>query len=308
MTPSDNKQWDVLGIGNVTVDDMLYVQRFPDPDVKTRVLDRRRQVGGLTAVALMTAARLGARCSYAAVMGHDELSQYARQQLEQAGVNTAHVVYHDDAHPVHATIIVGQDDHTRSIFFDPSGRVGADDQQPTAATIQQTRVLFLDMYGMVGNLRAAKIAREVGIPVIGDFEHADVPRLDELLPLVDHLIVGQRFALAWTGAADVPAAVAQLWSAERSVVVVTCGAAGAYYRSVEQPLQHQAAFPVPVVDTTGCGDVFHGAYAAQLARGIALPERVRYASAAAALKATGRGTTGIPDAHQVERLLKEHGV
>jgi sugar/nucleoside kinase (ribokinase family) len=70
---------------------------------------------------------------------------------------------------------------------------------------------------------------------------------------------------------------------------------------------HQPAFKVAVVDTTGCGDVFHGVYAATLAQGFDLPTRIRWAAAAAALKATAcGGQSGIPKRATVEQFLKDH--
>ena len=69
-------------------------------------------------------------------------------------------------------------------------------------------------------------------------------------------------------------------------------------------VQHYPAFKVKAIDTTGCGDVFHGAYAVALARGQDLTERIRFASATAALKATRHGgQAGIPTRRQVEKFL-----
>jgi sugar/nucleoside kinase (ribokinase family) len=83
---------------------------------------------------------------------------------------------------------------------------------------------------------------------------------------------------------------------------------GAWYVAEDGPARHQAAFAVTAVDTTGCGDVFHGAYAAALVRGQELAERVRFAAAAAALKATRRGgQTGAPTLEQVETFLRGQG-
>jgi ribokinase len=66
------------------------------------------------------------------------------------------------------------------------------------------------------------------------------------------------------------------------------------------------AFAVKAIDTTGCGDTFHGVYAAELARGVALAERIRRAAAAAAIKATCNGAQkGIPDRGQVDAFLAE---
>jgi sugar/nucleoside kinase (ribokinase family) len=71
---------------------------------------------------------------------------------------------------------------------------------------------------------------------------------------------------------------------------------------------HVPAFPVDVVDTTGCGDVFHGAYAAALAAGATVDRCVAIASASAALKATSRGgQAGVPGREAVEEFLKRTG-
>jgi len=61
---------------------------------------------------------------------------------------------------------------------------------------------------------------------------------------------------------------------------------------------------VPVVDTTGCGDVFHGASAVALARGFDTLERIRFAAAAGAICATGRGGRGrLPTEKDVAELI-----
>ena len=101
------------------------------------------------------------------------------------------------------------------------------------------------------------------------FEHKlpDTTSETELLALVDHLIVPERFARQATGVNDPARATEALWSDDRAAVVVTCGPAGCWYLgepSQEGP-RHYPAPAIDVVDTTGCGDVFHGAYAAGIA-------------------------------------------
>jgi sulfofructose kinase len=300
-----NQHWDILGLGVTTVDDLLYVSSFPVPDTKMQVLRTERQGGGLTATALVAAARLGARCGYAGVMGHDEISSFVEQDLAREGIDISLVVRRDDAQPIHAIIIVDQTAHTRTILFSANGRAGADDILPPADVIRASRVLFIDDYGAVGNVRAARIARDAGIPVVADFEHPEWPSFAEVFPLVNHLILSARVALRVTGAPNAEQAVRELWTPDREVVAVTCGVDGCWYQDADQIPHHQEAFPVDVVDTTGCGDVFHGAYAWALVQGLPLPERIRIASAAAALKATqSGGRRGIPNREQVERFLE----
>lgn len=133
-----------------------------------------------------------------------------------------------------------------------------------------------------------------------------MPQFSELLALVDHLIVSLAFAKKLTGEAEPAVAARKLWRDDRRAVVVTCGADGCWHvdaASVSRPC-HQPAYRVQVVDTTGCGDVFHGAYATGLVRGLPLLERIRFASAAAALKATQYGgQAGIPSRTAVEEFL-----
>jgi sulfofructose kinase len=299
------KSIDVLGLGCVAVDDLLYVPSFPAVNTKVRVLSWERQCGGLTGAALVTAARFGARCAFGGLLGRDELSQVIEENFLKEGVEVKFAPRAMDASVVHATIIVAAETGTRNIFYRINGRLGADDLLPTESVIRSARVLFLDHYGMVGNLRAALIARAAGIPIVADFERDDDPRLQELLRLVDHIVLPEDMAAKVTGKRSPQSAAEALWHKECHAVVITCGVAGSWFAGKDQMVMHQPAFKVRAIDTTGCGDVFHGAYAAALAQGATLSECVRLASAAAALKATRPGgQRGIPTRNQVDEFLQ----
>lgn len=300
--------FDVLGLGAAAVDDVLFVETFPPPDVKAQVRQRQRNLGGLTAIALATAARLGCKTAYAGTLGSDEFSEFVMSSLREEGVDVSYVPRHPDARPVIATIVVGSTRSTRNIFFQLNDISGAHPELPDADVIRSARVLFVDHIGVEGMLRAARIAHDADIPIVADFELAVSPRFPELLALVDHLIVSREMAARLTGETDPAAAARKLWTGDRRVAAVTCGADGAWYVTDSDPAsaQHQPAFVVNTVDTTGCGDVFHGAYAACLARGMEAAERIRVAAAAAALKATRTGgRTAIPTQSELEQFLKE---
>ena len=125
---------------------------------------------------------------------------------------------------------------------------------------------------------------------------------------MDHLIISQDFAIRLSGEDETANAVRSLWSATRQAVIVTCGDQGCWYMtgSGDATPVHYPGFSVQAVDTTGCGDVFHGAYAVALAGNMEIFQRIQFASAAAALKATQRGAqAGIPFRNQVDRFLGE---
>jgi len=305
--PKVKATFDVLGLGCAAVDEILYVPAYPRADAKVEVRRRERHCGGLTATALVAAARLGARCAYAGTLGADESSRFVIDTLQREGVDTRLVVRKRDARPIQSVIVVDEGRRSRNIFYDTQNVFGADPARPARAVILRARVLLVDRFGIPGMIRAARLARAAGIPVVADFESSHLPRFRELLELSDHLIVSGAFACRLTGARSVPAAVSRLGRRDR-VVVATMGAAGCWFLEGQagrpQPLP---AFRVAAVDTTGCGDVFHGAYAAALARGLGLVERLQLASAAAALKATSRGgQAGIPTLAQVKAFLRKH--
>ena len=287
MSLPDAKPFDVLGLGCTAVDDLLYVPRFPGADEKIQVQRSLRRFGGLTGVALVAAARAGARCAYAGCLGKDELSAYAASCLTKEGVDVSFAPRPPQGRVVHSTVVVGNDSGSRNVFFEGTGLIGAHDTEPAEEIIRNCRVLFIDQWGMKGNLRSARVARSAGVAVIADLEDARDLLFRAVLDLVDHLVLGESFAKEISGARDPASAARALWREDRAAVIVTCGGNGCWCVSPDKghtPVHHPA-FAVKATDTTGCGDVFHGAYAASLARGDALEARIRFAAAAAALKA-----------------------
>ena len=300
-------KFDILGLGCTAVDELLFVAAYPSADGKARVQRRERHCGGLTATALIAAARLGGKCAFAGVLGEDEQSRFVLECLKRENVRITHVVRRPDARPIQSTVVVNERRKTRAIFFDTNHVYGADPNAPTEKMIRSTRVLLVDSFGIKGMIRAAGIARAAGIPVVADFESSDLPGFSKLLGLVDHLILSAGFACKLTGAKHPAEAARRLWTKDRQAVIVTRGAKGCYYlASGDDTPKSMPAFKIKALNTTGCGDVFHGAYALALARNLELKGRIRFASAAAACKATQHnGQDGFPTLKIVNRLLEQ---
>jgi sugar/nucleoside kinase (ribokinase family) len=240
---------------------------------------------------------MGRACDYAGTLGDDELSRFVLDRFEAEGVSVRYLVRRAEARPYHSTILLDTELKTRTILFDEQDVMGADPDLPAQEVIRSARVLLVDQVGLPGMIRAARIARAAGIPVVADLERNLSAPMAELLALVDHLILPCGFAQEITGLADCPAIVRALWRPGRAAVVITRGAQGAWYVTDEDPdaVYHQPAFRVQEVDTNGCGDVFHGAYAAGLSEGMPAAERIRFAAAVAAQKATKTGgQKGVP--------------
>ena len=298
-------EFDIFGLGTIAVDDCLYVDSYPPPDQKARINREGRNVGGQIATALAAASRLGARCAYAAVLGEDELSVAALAALETAGVDCRFIQRAPGAGPIHSVIILDEKAGTRNIFFNVSRTAPVPASQISQETIGSTRVLLVDQFGPDTAIHAARLARQAGTAVVMDLEWLDAPRLDEMMSLADHLLVPRDFAVAYTGSSTSAQAAEELHRRNpRACTAVTCGTEGCYYLHASAPVQHLPTWRVESVETTGCGDVFHGAYAAALAGGKEVLDCLRFASAAAAAFATcPSGWQNLPTATDVNRLM-----
>lgn len=296
-------RFDILSYGCATVDDLLYVERYPEADAKVRVERSERCCGGLSASALVAAARLGARCLYAGPLGEDALSTLVCESLQSAGVTVHSVPLPSSL--IHATIVVDVTAQTRNIFFELQGEPGPTPEVIDPNTVAEARVLYVDHYGIPGTLRAMEMAASGDTEVVADLERENGPLFPQLLDAIGHLVLSRRFALQVTGTTMVQSALRKLWHDGRRAVVITGGSDGCWALGADDPdsVLHQPAFPVEVVDTTGCGDVFHGAYAAGVAWGWDLATRLRFASAAAACKATRHGAQSGPTMEEVKTLL-----
>src|SRR5688572_5526419 len=115
---------DLLGLGAVTIDDLIYVEAYPPADSKVAVRRSERHCGGLTGTALVAASRLGMKTAYAGVLGTDELSAHLTECMKNEGVDMSHVLRSSSVHPIHAVIIVDETSHTRNVFVDLSGGSG----------------------------------------------------------------------------------------------------------------------------------------------------------------------------------------
>jgi sulfofructose kinase len=297
-------EYDVLGLGAVAVDDLLYVDEFPRPDGKTQVQAKARAGGGLAGTALVAAARLGARAAYCGVLDDDELSAYTLAELRREGVNCDPVQRRAGARPYHSVIIVSRTTPERCILFSNADVVVPTEADLPASLIAASRVLFVDHTVASAAIRAAAVARPLGIPIVGDIEGSDFREREAFLGSVDHLILNQEIAEQLTGVADAAGSAAALLRPGYAAVVVTDGAAGSWYATPSEAPTHVPALQVNVADTTGCGDVFHGAYAACLAWGGDVRAAVDVATVAAGLKArSSGGRAGIPSRAEVERYL-----
>ena len=294
------RRFDVLGVGECSLDTWLRLDALPPPGGKAAVEDWRELPGGQVATATLAAARLGLRAEYAGVVGSDAAAERVLAPLRAAGVELSRVCAVPGARTRAAVIAVERGTGERAVFGHRDPRLAAGCAALAALALDQTRLLLLDGSDFAVALPLARKARARGVPVVLDLDAA-APEAEELLAFVDFPVVSQSFVERFYGS---PAeALVRLASLGAKLPVVTLGAQGALAWWEGEPLA-SPAFGVEVVDTTGAGDVFHGAFAWGLLEGLGVVELLRAANGAAACACTGLGAqAALPDARELRAFL-----
>ena len=299
---------DVVGLGCACLDFLGIVPHLPDQDDQVWMSDSTQQGGGMVSTALVTLARLGVSTAFAGKVGDDMAGRAVKEEFDLYGVDAAHLIVDPGAATPVSMILVDASTGQRTIMAGGTTGEMSPSEVP-AGLIAGARYLHLDTTGRQAALAAAEIARGAGVPTVLDADSLSRPRdIADLLRATDYLIASKVFAEALTGLADPSEAAKSLSGHGSSVTIVTLGEEGSYTLAGSQAF-HTPAFPVEAVDTTGAGDVFHGAYIYGLLQEWSLERTAVFASAVAALSCTRLGgRSGIPDLDRAMDFLRERGV
>lgn len=292
----------IVCVGNGVLDQVYELDALPRAGVKTTALAFREGGGGPAATAAIAIAALGGRASWWGRVGDDSAGGLLRDALGRAGVDLSGLAIIPGARTVRAAVMVDRAGE-RSILVDRSG-LPTDPKVLPNDDFADRPVMLADSRWPEGSEVALRRARDAGLTRVLDADGGNVDAIARLARLADHIVFSQEGLRDLTGEGEPEAQL--LRAAERfdGVLAVTCGSAGSLWW-IKGQVSRVGAFPVTVRDTTGCGDVFHGAYALGLAEAMAPLAAARFASAVAAMKAAnGMGWNGTPDRASVEHLMK----
>ncbi|ECV4485480.1 sugar kinase [Salmonella enterica] len=285
-------------VGITVMDRIYYVEGLPTEGGKY-VAKRYTEVGGgPAATAAVAAAKLGAQVDFIGRVGDDDTGNSLLAELESLGVNTRR---YTQAMSSQSAIMVDAKGE-RIIVNYPSPDLLPDADWLNDIDFSQWDVVLADVRWHDGAKQAFTLARQAGVMTVldGDITPQDI---SELVALSDHAAFSEPGLARLTGMSETMDALKKSQTLTNGHVYVTQGSEGCNWLE-KTTVRHQPGFTVEVVDTTGAGDVFHGALAFGLASGYAIEEAVRFASGVAALKCTRPGgRAGIPDCEQTRSFL-----
>ena len=293
---------DIICIGVACIDHLSIVERTPEG--WERCGAPLVQGGGPAATGAVAAARLGASVELWSILGDDYHGQIVRSELATMGVDVSQFITLPGTHTPSSFIEVDSVTGDRTIYGSGFTRYPREAEESFDVTrARYARSMLVTETTPIAATEACRVGRANGAVVVADLFWVDGP-VAELVSLVDALIMPEESGEKLAGGRDFAVALAKMADLGPRMPVVTVGAKGSYYLA-DGKVYHCPAFKVNVVDTTGCGDSFHGAFAYAMTRGWDVHEAIRFAAAVAALKATKLGgRTGLPTLPAVLAFLE----
>jgi len=301
--------FDVVGIGGVTVDHLTVVKKFPKKDTKVIPLWSSMQGGGQAATAIAQLGRLGAKTALIGTVGEGPIGQFAIDTMQDEGVDTSMILSQKDHAPALSNIIVEDKLGSRTIISDRGGLSHIPLCDAMYEMIKNAKYVHTDAHFPNENLKLVKFAKENGVKVCLDAE-PHTPNVDEFVKLADILIVSRRFVEKDFGH-EYEKALRTYVKNGAEIAIITLGKYGAIgMNQVDMEVVAVPIYPVePVVDTTGAGDVFHGAFLYGILEGFDLQKSMRFATVCSGLKCLKiGGRMGMPTLNQAFDALKKFTV
>jgi sulfofructose kinase len=298
---SEASKIDVVGVGLNATDTLISVPRHPERGTKVESVSVSVLPGGQVASAVISCQRWGLQTRYVGKLGDDPAAALHCQEFARAGVEAQIVTAQGCAS--HQSFILVDPNGERTVIRRQDEKLLLRPDELKREWISNARALLVDGCDTVAALTAAKWAREAHIPVIADFDDA-YPGIEELMKNVDYLIVSRDFPQMVCGESDLKNSLPLLQRRFNCrLTAATLGSDGVLAWEGKQ-FHHACAFQVPVVDTTGAGDIFHAGFIYALLRGWPLQRQLDFACAAAALNCAAHGARGgIRTVDEIEKLM-----
>ncbi|HEY7696996.1 MAG TPA: PfkB family carbohydrate kinase [Vicinamibacteria bacterium] len=302
------KAWDAIGIGLVVRDVTVLLDHYPKPDEKMRARELHESGGGPVPTALVTLARLGRKTAVSGTVGDDAVGRFLLEGLVQENVDVSAVSVRPDF--VSPTSVILVEGGRRTILEPPRGvDFPLDWSDVRKLPLEDSSALLVDARVVEVQTKAARIVREAGGLVVLDCGH---PRegVDDLIAESDIAIFAHTYPAALHGeAVDVREFLAEVHArlprSGPAVAGVTLGSRGCATLSRDEGYVELAAPTVEALDTTGAGDVFHGAFLHAFLKTGSVESSARFANVAGARKCEGMtGRAPIPPEEEIWRSAR----
>jgi len=292
----------IVCVGHAALDHVFRIEAFPTGPTKIRAIEYVESGGGMAANAAAAIARLGGSVELWSRIGDDDTGVKIRRGLKAAGVDARYVQAFEEGRSSTSAILV-DDKGERLIVGARDVNMPSDTSWLPLERVRECAAVLADLRWLEAARMVLETARAAGVTTVLDAELGGREALSELLKLTDYAIFSKPAFEEFVAGGSTQERLARVARLGPRHVGVTLGSEG--YMWLEAGKTYVCpAFTVDVVDTTGAGDVFHGAFTLALVEGRASADCARMACAAAALKCTRLGArAGIPTRKELAAFL-----
>jgi sulfofructose kinase len=281
---------DVVGVGINATDTIIRLPHFPTLDSKVELLSAEVRPGGQVASAVVACRRWGLSARYVGKIGDDAAGKLQVEEMQREGVDCCWITA-PGCMSQSSYILVDELSGERTVLWKRDPTIAIRPEDLRQEWICGARSLLVDGHDTEAAARAAHWAREIGIPVVGDFDNR-YPHAEVLLEYVDFAITSKGFPERMTGERDLLKSIPEMFRKFKCHLMgATLGRLGALVWDGRNFLLCPG-FDVEAVDTTGAGDIFHGAFLCGLLGNWRMEEILEFSCAAAALNCTAPGARG----------------
>lgn len=305
------KDIDVMGLGVSTIDILNIVDHFPSEEEVQRAVETAIDGGGPVATAIVTLARFGAKVMMIDSIGDDWRSKLIIDEFKKENVLTDYITINKGCTSSTATILVRKNDGARTIIYSPGNTPEVLGNEITSELISRAKYVHVNGRHFNACLHVCKIAKECKTKISFDGgSHRFTNELKPIIPLTDVCILAKDFAFNYSNKTNINDSAEEILKSGPEIVVITDGLNGSRLFTKEIKGYHQKAFVMPdTIDTTGCGDSFHGAFLFGLCKGYDLFECMNIASAVAAINSTKLGgRAGLPTVDELHKFINENNM
>jgi sulfofructose kinase len=295
---------DVVGVGINATDTIIRLPHFPAPDSKVELLSAEVKPGGQVASAIVACRRWGLSARYVGKIGDDEAGKLQVEEMQREGVDSCWITA-PGCMSQSSYILVDEASGDRTVLWKRDPQIAIRPEDLRREWICGARALLVDGHDTEAAARAAHWAREMGIPVVGDFDNR-YPHVEALLEYVDFVVASKDFPARMTGEKNLLKSLPEMFRKFKCRLMgATLGGHGVLVWDGGNFLLCPG-FHVAAVDTTGAGDIFHGAFLYGLLSNWRMEEILEFACAAAALNCTAPGARGgIASLGKIAELRRE---
>ena len=293
---------DLAGVGLNATDTVIPLVHYPARGSKTEYRSVSVLPGGQVATTIIACQQWGMSTRYVGKLGDDDAASLHRSEFLRTGVETKLITVPGCSSP--QSLILVDEGGERTVLNRRDDRLTLLPEDLDRAWITNARALHIDGHDTAAAICAARWAREAGVPVIADLDEL-YPQIEELLPSVDYMIASRDFPTRLMDEPDLETALRSMHRRYGNLLTAaTLGEQGVlawdgrHYHSA-------AAWQVPVIDTTGAGDIFHAGFIYALLQGWPLETQLDFACAAAAINCTAVGARGsIHSLAAIQQLIQ----